>query len=94
MKAAKIAIAVAFTALLVMPLSGIEFGVWADRDTAEYYIRNAPGDTGSASVVNAILWDYRGFDTMGEEMVLFTAAMGVFLIMRRMHYGYYRKERE
>ena len=24
------------------------------------------------------MWEYRGYDTLGEETVLFTAAMGVF----------------
>ena len=69
------------------------FGTWGDREAAHYYIEKGLDDTGSANLVNAIVWDFRGYDTLGEEMVLFTAALGVFLIMRRKHYGHYRKKR-
>jgi multicomponent Na+:H+ antiporter subunit B len=33
--------------------------------------------------VNAINYDYRGFDTLGEEFILFTAVLGVMLLLRR-----------
>jgi multicomponent Na+:H+ antiporter subunit B len=33
--------------------------------------------------VNAINYDYRGFDTLGEEFILFTAALGVTMLLRR-----------
>jgi multisubunit Na+/H+ antiporter MnhB subunit len=85
----------AFGIMLMMAINSLpSFGSWGDRQVAQYYIENAATDTGSASLVNAIVWDYRGYDTMGEETVLFTAALGVFLIMRRKQYGYYRKKRK
>src|SRR5438132_7172464 len=34
------------------------------------------------NVVSAVVFDYRGFDTLGEEFILFTAAMGVALLLR------------
>lgn len=34
------------------------------------------------NVVNAITYDYRGFDTMGEEFILFAAVVGVVLLLR------------
>jgi multicomponent Na+:H+ antiporter subunit B len=34
-------------------------------------------------VVNAINYDYRGFDTLGEEFILFAAAVGVMMLLRR-----------
>jgi multicomponent Na+:H+ antiporter subunit B len=34
------------------------------------------------NVVVAITFDYRGFDTMGEEFILFAAVMGVALLLR------------
>jgi multicomponent Na+:H+ antiporter subunit B len=34
------------------------------------------------NVVTAIVFDYRGFDTMGEEFILFAAVMGVALLLR------------
>jgi multicomponent Na+:H+ antiporter subunit B len=34
------------------------------------------------NVVNAVTYDYRGFDTMGEEFILFAAVIGVVLLLR------------
>jgi multicomponent Na+:H+ antiporter subunit B len=39
------------------------------------------------NVVTAVVFDYRGFDTLGEEFILFIAVMGVVLLLRQ-------KERE
>ncbi len=36
----------------------------------------------TTDVVNAINYDYRGFDTLGEEFILFAAVLGVLLIFR------------
>ena len=33
--------------------------------------------------MNAINYDYRGFDTLGEEFILFTAVLGVTMLLRR-----------
>lgn len=35
-----------------------------------------------ANVVNAATYDIRGFDTMGEEFILFAAVVGVVLLLR------------
>ena len=37
----------------------------------------------ATDLVNAINYDYRGFDTLGEEFILFTAVVGVMLLLRR-----------
>jgi multicomponent Na+:H+ antiporter subunit B len=37
----------------------------------------------ATDIVNAINYDYRGFDTLGEEFILFTAVLGVMLLLRR-----------
>ena len=37
----------------------------------------------ATDTVNAINYDYRGFDTLGEEFILFTAAIGVTMLLRR-----------
>lgn len=37
----------------------------------------------ATDTVNAINYDYRGFDTLGEEFILFTAVLGVMLLLRR-----------
>jgi multicomponent Na+:H+ antiporter subunit B len=36
----------------------------------------------TTNVVAAIVFDYRGFDTMGEEFILFAAVSGVVLLLR------------
>jgi multicomponent Na+:H+ antiporter subunit B len=35
-----------------------------------------------SNIVTAVVFDYRGFDTMGEEFILFIAVMGVVLLLR------------
>lgn len=57
-----------------------DFGSFRHKDVADYYIRQGLEGTGSANLVNAIVWDFRGYDTLVEEMVLFTAAIAVFLV--------------
>jgi len=37
----------------------------------------------ATDAVNAINYDYRGFDTLGEEFILFTAVLGVMLLLRK-----------
>jgi multicomponent Na+:H+ antiporter subunit B len=37
------------------------------------------------NVVTSVVFDYRGFDTMGEEFILFIAVMGVVLLLRQKH---------
>lgn len=49
---------------------------------ANYYIANGLVDTGAANIVAAIILDYRGYDTFGEAVVLFTSVLGVLSIMR------------
>jgi len=43
----------------------------------EYFLRSAEPETGGANVVNTILVDFRGFDTMGEISVLAAVALGL-----------------
>ncbi|MCP5102763.1 MAG: hypothetical protein GY950_05275 [bacterium] len=51
--------------------------------SAAYYIRNAHKDDHTDNMVTVILADYRGFDTLGEETVIFTAGLICFLLLRR-----------
>lgn len=37
----------------------------------------------ATDAVNAVNYDYRAFDTLGEEFILFTAVTGVMLLLRR-----------
>ena len=48
----------------------------------EYLARSLP-DTGIPNVVTSVLASYRGFDTLGETTVVFTAGIGVLLLLKR-----------
>ena len=46
------------------------------------YVEQGVEDTGALNLVAAVLYTYRSFDTLGEAFVLFTAAIGVILLLR------------
>jgi len=49
---------------------------------AKHYIEGAASKTGSANLVTGVVFDFRGYDTMGEAVVLVTAVLGVLTILR------------
>ena len=49
---------------------------------AEWYLRNSHELGGGDNVVNVILVDFRGFDTMGEITVLTVAGLAVYMLIR------------
>lgn len=51
------------------------------RLTDLHYIERTRADTGSNNVVTAVLFDYRGYDTLGEATVLFAAIIGCAAIL-------------
>lgn len=67
-----------FSALLMHP-----FGDPTEEDMDQYIIDNTVEETGGNNGVTAVVFDYRGFDTLGEATVLFTAVAGVILVFRR-----------
>ncbi len=81
---------VSWTVLLVV----IAFLIWGmllihpfgypPSDMDDYIIENAQEETGSNNVVASVVFDYRGFDTLGEATILFTAVTGVLLLLRTM----------
>jgi len=46
------------------------------------YLEKGLKETGAANIVAAIILDYRGYDTLGEATVLFTAILGALTILR------------
>ena len=50
---------------------------------ANYFLENAYSEGGGRNVVNVILVDFRGFDTLGEIAVLGVVALTVFALLRR-----------
>lgn len=50
---------------------------------ADRYIHESKQETGLPNMVTAVLASYRGFDTLGEVTVIFTAGLGVLLLLWR-----------
>ena len=46
-----------------------------------YYISNTKPDMGIPNLVTGVLASYRGYDTLGETVVIFTAGLGVLLLL-------------
>jgi multicomponent Na+:H+ antiporter subunit B len=53
----------------------------AQTHVAPYYIENSIPETGIQNIVTSILASYRGFDTLGEVTVVFTAGVAVVLLI-------------
>ena len=45
------------------------------------YMTSTPNEIAVPNVVTAVLASYRGYDTFGETVVIFTAALGVMLLL-------------
>jgi len=61
-------------AILTRPLTSI----------SDFFIANSKTGGGGTNVVNVILVDFRGFDTLGEITVLGIAALGIYKLIARM----------
>ncbi len=53
------------------------------RTIADFFVTRAYPEGGGTNVVNVILVDFRGFDTLGEITVLATVAVAVYSLLRR-----------
>lgn len=51
------------------------------RNVAERYMAQAEAETGSPNMVTAVLADYRGFDTLIETSVIFTAGVVTYAMI-------------
>lgn len=56
----------------------------ANLHVAPRYIEKSHEETGSANFVTAVLASYRGYDTLGETTVIFTAGVCVVFLLRRL----------
>src|SRR5690606_4480617 len=52
-------------------------------NAASYHIQNSYKDAATPNMVTVILADYRSFDTLGEVVVIFTAGIICFLLLRK-----------
>lgn len=55
----------------------------ANLHVAARYIEKSYEETGAINFVTAVLASYRGYDTLGEVMVIFAAGVSVVLLLRR-----------
>ncbi|MCD6512031.1 MAG: Na(+)/H(+) antiporter subunit B [Thermoplasmata archaeon] len=67
-------------------------GSVANESIPEHYIKYTKNETGAVNAVTAIVVEYRGFDTLGEVTVLFTAATGVSFLLSLAVRGRKREE--
>jgi multicomponent Na+:H+ antiporter subunit B len=51
------------------------------QHVAPHYIEDSPEEIGIPNIVTSVLASYRGYDTLGETVVIFTAAIGVLLLI-------------
>jgi multicomponent Na+:H+ antiporter subunit B len=81
--------AAGLSALMLWAVAGLpDFGRYQGRYGATLN-KVAVGERHATNVVTAIVFDYRGIDTLGEEFILFTSVVGVALLLResREHAG-------
>lgn len=68
--------------LLGLAVAGLPaFGTFSGPYT-DYLLANAVALRHATNVVMAVTFDVRGFDTLGEEFILFSAVSGVALLLR------------
>ncbi|KPA99008.1 MULTISPECIES: monovalent cation/H+ antiporter subunit A [Pseudomonas] len=53
------------------------------NDISSFYLSRALPEGGGSNVVNVMLVDFRGFDTLGEITVLVATALAIFALLRR-----------
>ncbi|WP_336136191.1 DUF4040 domain-containing protein [Natronomonas amylolytica] len=53
------------------------------ESVSAYYLAAAYTDTGVHNTVTAVLAAYRGFDTFGEAVVVFSAGVAVLVVLRK-----------
>lgn len=66
-----------------------DFPAWGDpesppsRHVSPRYLHEGYRETGAPNIVTAVLADYRGYDTLVETVVIFTAGLACWLLLRR-----------
>ncbi len=87
MKALSVVTAVLVGAALIY--GTLDMPKWGDPNSpasthvSPYYLRHSLEHTATPNVVTSVLADYRGYDTLGETTVIFTAGMACILLLRR-----------
>jgi multicomponent Na+:H+ antiporter subunit B len=72
----------------VLIYSSLDFPLWGDPHSpasshvSPYYIEHTIEDTSVPNIVTSVLADYRGYDTMFETVVIFTAGIAIIFLLR------------
>ncbi|MCC5950303.1 MAG: DUF4040 domain-containing protein [Nitriliruptoraceae bacterium] len=78
---------VAFAGLVLFASAGLpdrgDPDAPAQQGVSQYYLANSLADTETPNVVTSLLADYRSLDTLGETMVIVTAALSAALVLVR-----------
>ena len=90
----KIPVTTPFLPLVTVLVTGalLIYGTWdlpafgdpnapAHRHVAPEYLAEGEHETGAPNIVTAVLASYRGYDTLGEVTVIFTAGIGVLMLL-------------
>ena len=67
---------------LVVVLVGLSVLNYDKFERISYLFEDAYNLAGGTNIVNAILGDFRGFDTMLEVVVLFIAGLGIYTMIK------------
>lgn len=70
-------------ALLLPALLGLPDAIDLGSFVSTYYIETGVTGRQSDNVVSSVIFDYRGADTMIEQLILFAAVTGITLLTRR-----------
>jgi len=92
-----LALLIVLASLLYVSINPEDFGYSRDdhlifgkpryTDMDDYFIHNGQNQTAANNIVTSIVFDYRGFDTLGEASVLFTAVLAVGMVLRALRRG-------
>jgi multicomponent Na+:H+ antiporter subunit B len=84
---APVALAVVFAAGAALIYATTDMPAFGDPNSpanssiGQMYVEQTPDDISVPNIVTAVLASYRGFDTLGETMVIFTAGVAVMLLL-------------
>jgi multisubunit Na+/H+ antiporter MnhB subunit len=84
-----LALLITLAAGALLAYSAEEFPRWGDPQqpasvhVSPRYIEKTVAETGVPNAVTSVLADYRGYDTMFETSVIFSAGVAVMMLLRR-----------
>jgi multicomponent Na+:H+ antiporter subunit B len=76
-------VAVLSTTLFALPPVGAADSAVVTDDVTRYYLENAYDETGVQNAVTAVLAAYRGFDTLGEAVVVYAAGVSLLVVLNK-----------